>query len=192
MKPRHDWVRKVIHWELCKKFEFDHSSRTVLNNEKHIIFCDFEIPAYHITPGRRPDLVIVNKTKENQPNCKLCRPGKSLSKNQRIQKKKMWRILRSCQRIKKAMEDEDNGGTSCNWCTWNNPPRLNKRTRRVGNRRASGDHPKYSLADVAGEYWEKSWWPEDTCSHRDSSEILSDKVGVKNSQWIIIMIIIKR
>ena len=25
-KARHDWVGKVIHWEMCKKFEFDHSN----------------------------------------------------------------------------------------------------------------------------------------------------------------------
>ena len=26
-KTRHDWVGKVIHWELCKKFKFDHTSK---------------------------------------------------------------------------------------------------------------------------------------------------------------------
>ena len=25
-KPRHDWVGTMIHWELCKKLKFDHSS----------------------------------------------------------------------------------------------------------------------------------------------------------------------
>ena len=25
---RHEWVRKVIQWELCKKLRFDHTSRT--------------------------------------------------------------------------------------------------------------------------------------------------------------------
>ena len=23
-KARHDWVGKVIHWEMCRKFQFDH------------------------------------------------------------------------------------------------------------------------------------------------------------------------
>ena len=27
-KARHDWVGKVIHWEMCKKFKFDHTCRT--------------------------------------------------------------------------------------------------------------------------------------------------------------------
>ena len=25
-KTRHDWVGRVIHWELCKKFKFDHTN----------------------------------------------------------------------------------------------------------------------------------------------------------------------
>ena len=28
-KARHDWVGKVIHWEMCKKFEFDHTNQMV-------------------------------------------------------------------------------------------------------------------------------------------------------------------
>ena len=26
-KARHDWVDKVIHWEMCKKFKFDHVNK---------------------------------------------------------------------------------------------------------------------------------------------------------------------
>ena len=26
-KVRHDWVGKVIHWEMCKKFKFDHTNK---------------------------------------------------------------------------------------------------------------------------------------------------------------------
>ena len=26
-KTRHDWVDKVIHWELCKKLKFDSSKK---------------------------------------------------------------------------------------------------------------------------------------------------------------------
>ena len=38
----HDWVRKLIHWELCKKLKFDHNTKwymhrleSVLENEIH-------------------------------------------------------------------------------------------------------------------------------------------------------------
>ena len=26
-KARHDWVGKVIHWEMCRKFQFDHTNK---------------------------------------------------------------------------------------------------------------------------------------------------------------------
>ena len=26
-KARHGWVGKVIHWEMCKKFKFDHANK---------------------------------------------------------------------------------------------------------------------------------------------------------------------
>ena len=31
-KARHDWVGKVIHWEMCKKFKFDHADRWYMHN----------------------------------------------------------------------------------------------------------------------------------------------------------------
>ena len=48
-KTRHDWVGKVIHWEMCKKFKFDHSNNwymhnpaTVLENDTHKLLWDFD------------------------------------------------------------------------------------------------------------------------------------------------------
>ena len=31
-KTGHDWVGKVIHWELCKKFKFDHINKWYAHN----------------------------------------------------------------------------------------------------------------------------------------------------------------
>ena len=49
-KTRHDSVKKVIHWELCKKLKFDHMNKwymrnpeSILENETHKILWDFEI-----------------------------------------------------------------------------------------------------------------------------------------------------
>ena len=38
-KTRHDWVRRVIHWELCKMFQRDHMHNpdSALENETHKI-----------------------------------------------------------------------------------------------------------------------------------------------------------
>ena len=69
-KTRHDWVGKVIHWELCKKLNFDHTTKwymhkpeSVLENETHKILWDYEIQTDHLIPARRPDLVLINKKK---------------------------------------------------------------------------------------------------------------------------------
>ena len=31
-KMRHNWVGKVIHWEMCKKFKFDHTNKWYMHN----------------------------------------------------------------------------------------------------------------------------------------------------------------
>ena len=35
------------------------------------------------------------------------------------------------------MEHESDGDTNCNWCTWNNPQRIDIRTRRLRNQKTS-------------------------------------------------------
>ena len=49
-KTRHDWVGKLIHWEMCKKFKFDHTNKwymhkpaPVLENDTHKLQWDFDI-----------------------------------------------------------------------------------------------------------------------------------------------------
>ena len=82
-KTRHDWVGKVIHWEMCKKFKFDHTSKwymhntaPVLENNTHKLLWDFDIHTDHLISARRPDLTIINHNKkENLQNCRLCCPG---------------------------------------------------------------------------------------------------------------------
>ena len=71
-------VGKVIHWELSKKFKFDHTNKwyiyypeSILENDKHKLHWDFEIQTDHLRSPRRPDLIIINK-KENLQNCRLC------------------------------------------------------------------------------------------------------------------------
>ena len=70
-KARHDWVGKVIHWEMCKKFKFDHTKKwymhnpaPVLENDTHKLLWDFNIQTDHLIPARRPDLIIINKKRE--------------------------------------------------------------------------------------------------------------------------------
>ena len=52
---KHDWVGKVIHWEMCKKLKFDHTNKWYMHNpaavlEKHThkLLWDFDIQTDHL------------------------------------------------------------------------------------------------------------------------------------------------
>ena len=36
-KARHDWAGKVIHWEMCKKFKFDHVNKWYMTNPAPVL-----------------------------------------------------------------------------------------------------------------------------------------------------------
>ena len=36
-KTRHDWVGKVIHWEMCKKLKFDHTNKSYMHNPASVL-----------------------------------------------------------------------------------------------------------------------------------------------------------
>ena len=93
-KTRHDWVGKVIHWELCKKFKFDHTNKwymhnpaSVLENDTHKLLWDFDIQTDHLISTRRPDLKKKKKKKKekkkNLQNRELCCPGWPRNKTER-------------------------------------------------------------------------------------------------------------
>ena len=50
--------------------------------------------------------------------------------------------------LKKTMERGGDGDINCNWCTRNNPRKLNKETGRFRNRRTSGDYQDYSVIKI--------------------------------------------
>ena len=65
----------------CKKFRYNHTIKwymynpeSVLENEMHKIFWDFEIQTDPLVSARQPDLVIVNKKKKKKKKKKrTCR-----------------------------------------------------------------------------------------------------------------------
>ena len=75
-------------------------------------------------------------------------------------------------------------------CTWNNPQRIGKDTRRLKNQKTSRDYLDYNITNNRPEYWEDSWKLEKTCCHSNSSEKPSLNDVVKNSQKCKIIIII--
>ena len=59
-KARNDWVSKVIHWEMCKKFNFNHTNKwymnnpaPVLENDTHKRLWDIDLHTDHIISARR-------------------------------------------------------------------------------------------------------------------------------------------
>ena len=81
-KSRQNWGGKVIHWELDKKLNFDNTNKSYMHiqaslqeNETHKYFRDFEIQTDLLNSARRPDLMIINKEKDNLQHCWLCGPG---------------------------------------------------------------------------------------------------------------------
>ena len=72
-KARYDWVGKVIHWKMCKKFKFDHANKwymhnpaPVLENDTYKLLWDFDIQTDHLISARRPDLIIINNNKKRK------------------------------------------------------------------------------------------------------------------------------
>ena len=65
---------KVIRWEMCHKFKFDHTDKHYMHNplpvpenDTHKLLWDFSIQTDHLIPAKRPDLYD-NQQKENLQN----------------------------------------------------------------------------------------------------------------------------
>ena len=72
-KTRYDWVRKVIHWEMCKKFKFDHIMFSMYKT-RH----DWVRKVIHWEMCKKfkfDQQKMINKKKENSQNCRLWCPG---------------------------------------------------------------------------------------------------------------------
>ena len=80
-KNKHDWVDKVIYWELCKKLKFQqtykwylHKSESVFENKRHNISWDIEIQTDHPIQARWPDLIFWDPNRSPNPG-QMTRPN---------------------------------------------------------------------------------------------------------------------
>ena len=69
---------KVIHWEMCKKFKFDHANKwymhnqaSILKNYMHKLLWDFDIHTDNLISARRQHLIIINNKKKKKKICKI-------------------------------------------------------------------------------------------------------------------------
>ena len=123
-KARHNWVGKVIHWEMCKKFKFDnankwymHNPEPVLENDTHKLLWDFDIQTDHLILSRRQDLIIINKKKKE--NLQIV--DFSVPTDHRIKLKECEtrdKYLDFARESKKTMEHEGDNYTNGDWCLW--------------------------------------------------------------------------
>ena len=105
---RHNWVGKVIFWELCKRLKFDLiikwyllKPESDLESETHNIFWDFEI----LIPARRPGLWLIKKKRIYY----LVDHRVKIKESEKINK-----YLDLARELKKTVEHDDH--TNCSWC----------------------------------------------------------------------------
>ena len=122
-KARHDWGAKVIHWEMCKKFQLDHANKwymynpgPVLENDTHKLLWHFDIQTNHLISARRPDLILINN--KNRKSAKLS----TLLSRQTTEWN--WKNVKREISILTLLEYWKNCGTwrwnytNCDWCFW--------------------------------------------------------------------------
>ena len=162
----HDWVGKVIHWELCKKLKFDYTNKRYMDNPASVLENDTQNPMRVWHTNGSPNLsqtTIPNdsqqqkKKKENFPNCGFAVPANH-SVELKVNKKRYkylnlsWKLKK---KKKKTIEHECDCDTNCNWCTRYTNQRIGIRIGELKNKRASGYHRKYSIVEI-GQNTEKS------------------------------------
>ena len=86
-KSRHNWVGKMIYWELCKMFKFELTNKWYMHSPESIQ--ENEIQTDRLISARRPDLIIIKKKKENLQNYGLYCPGWPQSVNLKKAKRKI-------------------------------------------------------------------------------------------------------
>ena len=90
--------------------------------------------------ARRPDQVIVNKEIKKR----TCRKVNfTIPANHKVKLKeseKRNKCLALVRELKKTMEHESDGDTSCCWCARYSHQRISKRTGELGNKRTRGNH----------------------------------------------------
>ena len=146
----------------------------MLENETHKLFLDFEIQTDHLLLDRRPDLVVITK-KENLPNWGLCCPSSLQSKIEKKEKK--YKYLELARELKKTVEHDNEGVTNCNWCSWFSHQRIGTGTGGLGNKKTSGEHPNYCIAEIS-QSTEKSFG--------DLRGLAVTQVPVKNYQLTLV------
>ena len=120
-KTRHDWVGKVIHWEMCKKFKFDHTNKWYMEK---LSTCPrkwlAQTPVGLRYTNGSPNLGPKTRPYNNQQKKKICKivdfavPADNRIKLKESEKRDKYLDL--ARELKKTMEHEGDNYTNCDWC----------------------------------------------------------------------------
>ena len=134
-----------------------------------------------------PNLDQTSRPSDNQQK-KENLPNKGLILAERRLKKKKDMYVDLARGVKKTKEYERDGNTNYSWCTWNDPKGIGKAIGRLGNKRASGDHPECSIIMI-GQNTEKS--PGDMGILAVTQTLMKDhQLKLEEKSLIIIIIIV--
>ena len=152
----------------------------------HKVHWDFDTQTDHLISARRPDLIMIKKKKKENRTCNIVDfavPADHRVKLKESEKKDKFLDL--------AVEYEKcDVYRNFKWYPRFSQQRINKGIGGFWNKRTSGDHPQRLHYWDQPEYRVESWRLEETCFHSNSSERPPALADVKNSQRVIIVIII--
>ena len=70
---RQDWVGKVIHWDMCKKFEFHHTNKWYMHNPASVLEYDTQTPLGFWHTERSPNFRQKTRSINNQQKKRICK-----------------------------------------------------------------------------------------------------------------------
>ena len=132
-----------------------HNTESVVENETHKVLLDFVIQTDQLNLARQSDILIVNQKKRT---CRIVDFTVPTVHRVTLKKKeKRKKYLHFARELTNTIEHENDGDTSCYWCTWNNPEKIGEGTPKRRNKRKSGNYPDYSIIKI-GQNSEKGPW----------------------------------
>ena len=72
-KTKHDLMDKAIHWELCKKFKFDHTNKWYMHNKTSTLENDTQTPTGFWYTNGSPNLGQKTRPYRNRQKKRTCR-----------------------------------------------------------------------------------------------------------------------
>ena len=95
---------------------------------RHKIVGDFEVQTDYRILAKSSDLGLIENLKNIQIKKRTCLVDFTILADDRVKIKESERTVKYFDhtREKKAVKHDSDGGTTCNWCTWNGPQKFEK------------------------------------------------------------------